>query len=71
MAPGIRHPFRAFLRRDAYLLHRGARALAIMGADRRADAHFGRPCRPALPLHQTRGHEKGRLIRLEASNVTT
>ena len=71
MAPGISHPFRALLRRDTYLLHRGARALAIMGADRRADAHFGRPCRPAIPLHQARVQEKGQLIRPEASNVTT
>ena len=67
MAPGISHPFRALLRRDTYLLHRGARALAIMGANRSADAHFCRPCRPALPLHQARVLDKGRLTHREAS----
>ena len=67
VAPGIGHPFRALLRRDAYLLHRGARALAIMGADRSVDAPFGRPCRPALPLHQARVHERGRLTHREES----
>ena len=51
-ASGNCHPFRSFLCRDAYLLHRGARALAIMDADRSADGHFCGPCRPALPLHQ-------------------
>ena len=67
MAPGISHPFLALLRRDTYLLHRGARALAIMGANRSADAHFCRPCRPALPLHQARVLDKGRLTHREAS----
>ena len=41
MSPGISHRFRAYLRRDSYLLHRSAQVLAIMGVDSSVNAHFG------------------------------